>query len=159
MFGISKVWLYIGIATVILGIVAGVAYYINQSIQARENKITELENTITQQRETISEHRMTIQSQNAAIESQENRLEQQRLIARQQEEINERLRQSDEQASQRVNELEQRLANREFQERFNIVQDERGSLLLRIMNRNAACQIENFGRTGGECIAGEWRSN
>lgn len=71
------------------------------------------------------------------------------------------LRASDAASQTRLNEVETKLRDRERLERIEAIRlSKKASLLLRIMDKNIKCYVENFDRVGeGKCTSGKFVPN
>jgi predicted RNase H-like nuclease (RuvC/YqgF family) len=67
------------------------------------------------------------------------------------------LRVTDVSSAQRRNELERKLADRERVEQVDrLTHSRRAELVVRVVNRSAKCEIENFFQIDGQCRNGVW---
>lgn len=156
--GGSKTWIYIIGGIAIAAVVAGFWFYqrsivsnLEDKIAEKDRKIEELNVEITGLR--IDNERLTLSNQ--SLERERERLVEDAATIREEiEEVN-RLR---DESQQRLNEFEQKQRDTERQERIKAIREgERASLLLGIINRNLDCFVDNFERTDGTCINGEFR--
>lgn len=114
----------------------------------------------TQQRVTeLTQARADLQTLQTAYNAMAQQVEQARTnIDNITEELNQ-VRMQDRAARDQLRRVEQKLADARYQARERALREgPRAELLLQTYNRDLACMVANFGRKGGECVAGQWVS-
>lgn len=148
---------YVIIIVVILAVVGGFWFFIDRQLAAKDEIIEEQQNKITKLENTVSEQRMRIVAQDSSIQSLNKDIERRIDELKNERERIERLRIADKLASDKINILEQRLNDAERVDRIKRIKQEKPELLINLMNSAVECRLENFARTGGECVGGRWR--
>lgn len=112
----------------------------------------------TQQRVTeLTQVRADLQTLQTAYNAMAQQVEQARInIDNITEELNQ-ARTQDRAVRDQLRRVEQKLADSRYQAReLALREGPRAELLLQTYNRDLACMVANFGRKGGECVAGQW---
>lgn len=119
-----------------------------------------LEETITKQQEQIAEltiEKTALQSSVSVLQTQ---LNQQRLEASKSIEETIRLRQSDVESKARLASVLKQLSDLEKQQKISTgLKGEKQSLILRLMDKQVKCEMENFYNVDGKCIRGQYIKN
>ena len=153
MFTKLKLFMALGVA---LLLAAAVAYHF-WTVSDLQTDLAQKDVEILQKREELIVTRMDLQT--AITANQSLQQVQQRMLADAETTRQEllRLTAADAAAQEQLAQFRQQLADKERIERQQQIRDgERASLLLEIYNANVKCQLDNFARTGGRCVAGRW---
>ncbi len=156
MFGLGS----LGTKIVIAGIVAAViTAAVGGFFLYQKSVVSGLQDTIDLQAEeitTLKGNAIKLKASNESLEKQldKNAEETKKAYA----EIS-RLRESDNASAARVIEVERILNDKNRNERLGALRkSKRASLILRLMDKDAECQVINFDKVNGKCIRGKWVS-
>ena len=152
MFGFSglKILIVVRIIATISAAIGGFFLYQKSIVAGLQETIEEQAKEIT----TLKGNVIKLEISNESLENEITRKFEETKNAY--EEIS-RLREKDIQSVARVNEVEKILRDKNRMERLEAVRNTRkASLLLRLLDREIACQITNFHKVNGKCIRGKW---
>ena len=128
------------------------------TIYAAKSYVDGLNNKITEQQEIIAGQQIDIEQLKISNQSLEDSIRHKVEEATAAREELDRLRQVDAESKQRLVEIERKLRDAtEVKRKENIRKSRKASLLLRLVNEDIKCQLENFGRIDGACIRGKWK--
>ncbi len=143
---------------IIIGIVAlTIVTAVGGTIYAAKAHLDGLNATITSQQEQIAglttDLAMALASNESLQRENDRKAEESKGVR---EEL-ERLRKSDAESQERLTEIQRKLRSAEEIKRRKAIRNSRkASLLLRLVNKDIKCQIENFDRVDGKCVRGRW---
>lgn len=130
--------------------IGGFFLYQKSIVNALQEKVNQQAAEIT----VLKEDKIKLETSNKTLESE---------ISRKATETKEvyaelsALREADATSKTRLKEIEAKLNDKERLDRITAVRlSRKASLLLRIMDRNVKCYIENFSRIDGKCVAGRF---
>jgi len=150
-------WLRVALLGVILAAVAAAVIKVTSFLHEKDLMIQERDQQIADLRAKVEGLRIDtdrLKQSNASLEGEVAKKRDE--LARVQREAGV-LHATDAASAKRLNELERRLSDREHQEQMERVRNSRrAELALRITNRSAKCDLENFFKTGGTCKNGQW---
>ena len=144
-------WILVGLAALaIVATVGGVIY-------AYKSHVDGLNETITQQQEQIAGLEIDNQALRVSNESLEMEISRRVNESEQIRQELTRLREIDAISRDRLAQVERQLRDFERQDRIQgIRESRRAGLLLRMINRDVECYVENFENFDGECISGRF---
>ncbi len=142
---------------IIIGIVVLViTTTVGGTIYAVKSHIEGLGETITEQQEQIAGleiDKTKLEVSNASLdEALSRKIEEAKQI---QEEIT-TLRKVDAESQERMIEITRKLRDKEEVERREKARAKKAGLILRLMDAQAKCWVENFDRKNGKCVRGRW---
>lgn len=153
LFAKFKLYIYLGAFAVIA---AAVGYHF-WTVSSFKDDLATAQATISSQREELIVAKADLQTAKDANDSlvrAQERIQADAEVTRQ--ELL-RLTAVDAAAQEQLRQLQAHLADKTRIERQQQIRDgEKASLLLEIYNANVKCQLDNFARTGGRCVAGRW---
>lgn len=152
-------WLRLALAAAILAAVAATVHKVtsflaekDRQIELRDLQIQELSSKVEGMRLDIER----LKTSNSSLEQEAKRKIEEAATARQEANM---LRATDSAAARRQNDLERKLSDRERLDQVDrLTHSRRAETVVRVVNRSAKCEIENFFRTDGQCRSGEWVS-
>jgi predicted RNase H-like nuclease (RuvC/YqgF family) len=150
-------WLRLALATVILVAVAAAVHEVTSFLADKDHQIQQRDQTIEALNAKVEGMRLDIErlkTSNGSLEQEAKRKIEEAAAARQEATM---LRTTDTASLKRQNELEHRLSDRERLEQVDrLTHSRRADAVVRVVNKSAKCEIENFFRTDGQCRNGEW---
>lgn len=130
------------------------------TIWAFKSHVDSLNEKITKQQEQIAGleiDKKKLEISNKSLSNENARKAEEAMVIR--EELD-RFRQVDKESKERLADVERKLRDYENVRRHQAIRDsEKASLLLRLINLDIKCQVENFMRVDGRCIRGVWKKN
>lgn len=159
MFGLSKFYIY-GIGSLIMiAAVSGFFFYQRSIVSSLEKTIQEKDTEITLLQEQVSGlviDKEKLTQSNTSLEKEIDRRIQE--VQKVYDDLA-KLQKEDQVSQTRIVELERKVNNQERIEQLDRIRESRkASLLLRIINNNIECEIENWERVGlGKCVNGQFR--
>lgn len=159
MFGLSKFYIY-GIGSLIMiAAVSGFFFYQRSIVSSLEKTIQEKDKEITLLQEQVSGlviDKEKLTQSNTSLEKEIDRRIQE--VQKVYDDLA-KLQKEDQVSQTRIVELERKVNNQERIEQLDRIRESRkASLLLRIINNNIECEIENWERVGlGKCVNGQFR--
>ena len=160
MFGTK--FIIMGVAALaITTAVGGFFLYQRSIVSGLNDQIVTLENTVREKDSIIQGQRLDMQKLELSNASLEQTIERQERERENWLMVLEESQRSNQASQERLLELEKRLTDQDRQNRIEAIRNSRkASLLLRIVNRNIECEIENFSNpAGGRCVSGRWIPN
>lgn len=144
-------FLLYGIAALLITAVVGGFWVYQRSI------VSSLENRVQQLTAENEQLKLEIQRKDITIKTLE------KMLAKKDEDIKkmieeiEKNRKIVEESQQRLKSALEKLNDYERKERLQkLLESRKRELILKYMNKNVKCWIENFHRTDGECVQGRW---
>ncbi|MBE0619432.1 MAG: hypothetical protein IH605_02460 [Burkholderiales bacterium] len=150
-------WLRVAILGVVLAAVAGAVFKVTAFLHEKDLMIQERDQQILNLNAQVAGLRIDadrLKNSNASLEGE---------IAKKRDELAQaeleakKISLADQASSKRLGELERKLNDQERIAKIErLSRSRRADLVLKIVNRSAECELENFFRTDGECKAGKW---
>lgn len=152
-------WLRVGLAAAILVAVAAAVHQVTSFLAAKDRQIQERDQAIQALNAKVEGMRLDIErlkTSNTSLEQDATRRIEEAAAARQEANA---LRTTDAASARRQNDLERKLNDRERLDQIDrLTHSRRAEAVVRVVNRSAKCELENFFRTDGQCRSGEWVS-
>ena len=150
-------WMRVALAAAILLAVAGAVHQVTSFLAEKDRQIQEKEQAIQVLNAKVEGMRLDIErlkTSNASLEQDAKRKIEEAAAARQEANA---LRATDSASVKRQNELEHELNDRKRLDQVDrLTHSRRAEVVVRVVNRSAKCEIENFFRTDGQCRSGVW---
>ena len=150
-------WLRLALAAAILVAVAGAVHKVTSFLAEKDRQIQERDQTIQILNAKVEGMRIDVErlkTSNTSLEQEAKRRIEEAAAARQEANM---LRATDAASAKRQSDLEHRLNDRERLEQIDrLTHSRRAEAVVRVVNRSAKCEIENFFQTDGQCRSGEW---
>lgn len=149
----SRTFIYIAIIAIISVTVGGFFAYQRSIINSLENRIQSLQI----ENENLKSEIQALVLENSSLKNLVDKKEKEKQqVIKEYEKLSKLVNES----QKRIEDLRKKLADKERNERIrNILKSRKRDLLLKYLNKNVECWIENFERTDGRCVAGKWRPN
>ncbi len=152
-------WLKVGLAAAILVAVAAAVHQVTSFLAGKDRQIQQRDQAIQALNAKVEGMRLDIErlkTSNVSLEQEATRRIEEAAAARQEANA---LRTTDAASARRQNELERKLNDRERLDQIDrLTHSRRAEAVVRVVNRSARCELENFFRTDGQCRSGEWVS-
>jgi len=150
-------WIRLAVVGVIVTALAAAAIKFTSYLSEKDRMVQERDQQILNLKAEVTGLRLDndrLRQSNASLEADRDKKRDE--LARAQREAGV-LHATDAASAKRLNELQRRLSDREHEEQVERVRkSRRAELALRITNRSAKCELENFFKTGGTCKNGQW---
>jgi predicted RNase H-like nuclease (RuvC/YqgF family) len=150
-------WLRLAVAAAILAAVAAAVHQVTSFLADKDNQIQQRDQAIQVLNAKVEGMRLDIErlkSANVSLEQEAKRRIEEAAAARQEANM---LRATDAASVKRQSELEHRLNDRERLEQIDrLTHSRRADAVVRVVNKSAKCEIENFFHADGQCRNGEW---
>jgi predicted nuclease with TOPRIM domain len=150
-------WVRFAIIGVIVAALSAVAIKVTMYLSEKDQMVQERDKLIADLRakaEGLQRDNDALRQSNASLAAdRDNKRDE---LARAQVE-NSKLHAADAASNRRMNELQVRLNSRERLEQVERLRNSRrAELMLRVVNKSAKCELENFFQAGGVCKSGVW---
>jgi predicted RNase H-like nuclease (RuvC/YqgF family) len=153
-------WIRAALAGIVLIAVAAAAHKFSSFLAEKDLMIQERDQQILNLNAKVEGMRIDgerLKASNASLEQDLRRKIDEAAQARQEAST---LRAGDATSDRRRDELERKLADRERIEQVDrLTHSRRAELVVKVVNRSAQCEIENFFQTDGQCRSGVWVAN
>lgn len=159
MFGLSKFYIYGIISLVVIATVGGFFFHQRSIVSSLETTIKEKDQEIVLLQEQVSGliiDKEKLTQSNLSLETEIDRRVQE--VQKVYDDLA-KLQKLDQVSQTRIVQLERKINDQERIEQLDRIRASRkASLLLRIINNNVECEIENWDRVGlGKCVNGQFR--